>query len=63
MTLEVDISKHKLTYAIGEEGGTVDLDLTWMPPALFFSLGASYAKEVTRPWHVRFDDAEIITKK
>lgn len=62
VTIDLDLNLHSCKVTIGNAlVPTNDLDPSWAPSALYLLVGASFAANVTQPWHVRFDDAAVTT--
>jgi hypothetical protein len=59
--LEVDLVAGVYAYTIGSGGGRVEgqLPTTLLKASATFFLGVTFAKGVTKPWHVRYDDVAI----
>lgn len=62
VTFDVNLTTHKLACDFGTEHYDVDLDPDWKPPALYVQAGARYATNITKLWHIRYDDADIVTE-
>jgi hypothetical protein len=63
VTLELDFNASRYTVMVGSQvRATGELDTTWKPSVLFVMVGAAYTQNVTKPWHVRFDDVSVVTE-
>jgi len=58
--MEVTIATSSLVVTAGGDVIKGELDPAWKPADLYFALGSAYAKVITKPWHIRFDDAALL---